>query len=73
MINILPINGLVIIDVQLHSVLRIIGVYIVFNGPGIVTQHAFFTSQLNLIKLATQQKGNKNVVIRFNKVSNIVI
>ena len=53
---------MVIIDVQLQTSIRIIGVYRI-NPTGNVTQHAFFTSQLNLIKHATEQRGNKKVII----------
>ena len=32
-------------------------------SPGNITQHEYFTSQLQLIKTAVQQKGHKKVVI----------
>ena len=56
-------SGLVIIDLQLQTCTRLIGVYRIFNPPGNVTQHDFFTSQLNLIRQATDQRGSKNVVV----------
>ena len=55
--------GLVIIDVHLKSTVRLIGVYRVFNPPGNVSQHGFFTSQLNLIKMATENRGQKKVLV----------
>ena len=56
-------NGLIIIDVQLKSCFRIIGLYRVFNPPGIITQHAYFTAQLQLIRQAAEQRGNRRLVI----------
>ena len=56
-------SGLVVIDVVLQSTVRIIGVYRVFNPPGNVTQHAYFTIQLNLIKQATENARNMKIII----------
>ena len=56
-------SGLVIIDVELQSTVRIIGVYRAFNPPGNVTQHAYFTTQLNLIKQATENARNMKIII----------
>ena len=56
-------SGLVIIDVKLKTLTRIVGVYRVFNPPGGQTQRQYFTNQLQLIKQATEQAANMNVVI----------
>ena len=56
-------SGLVIIDVKLDNTVRIIGLYRVFNPPGNVTQHAYFTTQLQLIKIAAEQRGDRKLVI----------
>ena len=34
-----------------------------FNPPGNFTQHSYFTSQLQLIKNAAEQRGNKKLVV----------
>ena len=54
-------SGLVIVDVKLKSLVRIIGVYRVFSPPGEVSQHAFFTAQIQLIKQACDQARNMKI------------
>ena len=56
-------SGVIIIDVQGQSTMRIIAIYRIFNPPGNISQHDYFTTQLQLIKTAIMQKGNKRVVI----------
>ena len=56
-------NGLVIIDVQLQTPVQIICLYRIFNPPGNFTQHSYFTSQLQLIKVAAERRGHKKLII----------
>ena len=51
-------RGLIVLDVKLKSSYMIIGVYRIFNPPGVTTQREYFSAQLNLIKQAIQQAGN---------------
>ena len=56
-------NGLIIVDVKLHTTIRIIGLYRIFNPPGNVTQRGYFTAQLQLVKNAAEQRGDKKLVL----------
>ena len=56
-------NGLIIVDVKLQTSIRIIGLYRIFNPPGNVTQHGYFMAQLQLIKTAAEQRGDKKLIL----------
>ena len=54
---------MIIIDVKLKKLIRLIGLYRIFNPLGTMTQQNYFKIQLGLIKQATESAGNIRVMI----------